>query len=76
MPTAYVLLNVELGSEEETLESLKKVDEVTEAYRVYGVYDTIAKVSAESTEKLKEVVFSKIRSLPNVKSTLTMISME
>ena len=73
MPVAYVLLNVELGSEDEVLNELKKVNEVTEAYRVYGVYDTLVKVSAETTEKLKEVVSRKIRRIPNVRSTLTMI---
>ena len=75
MPMAYVLLNVELGSEDEVLNELKKVGEVTEAYRVYGVYDTLVKVCADTTEKLKEVVTFKIRRIPNVKSTLTMIAM-
>ena len=76
MPMAYVLLNVELGSEDEVLKSLSKIDEVTEAYRVYGSYDTLVKVSAETTKKLKEVVVSTIRTLPNVNTTLTMIAME
>ncbi len=76
MPTAYVLLNVELGSEDEVLKSLSKMNEVTEAYRVYGSYDTLVKVSAETTAKLKEVVTWKIRRLPNVNTTLTMITME
>ena len=39
---------------------------------VYGVYDTIAKVEAESMEKLKELVTLKIRRLSEVRSTLTM----
>ncbi len=76
MPIAFVLLNVELGSEDDVLKELRKLSEVTEAYRVYGVYDTIVKVSSDTTEKLKEVVSWKIRRLPNVKSTLTMIAIE
>ena len=76
MPVAYVLLNVELGSEDDVLKELKNLNEVKEAHRVYGVYDTIVKVQAETTEKLKEIVSWKIRRLPNVKSTLTMIALE
>ncbi|MEM3437740.1 MAG: Lrp/AsnC ligand binding domain-containing protein [Nitrososphaerales archaeon] len=76
MTTAFVLINVEPGAEEELLKELKKVEGVLEAHRVYGVYDTIVKVEAESTEKLKEVLTWKIRRLPHVKSTLTMIVVE
>jgi len=76
MTTAFVLLNVEPGSEEELIKELRKVEGVREAHRVYGVYDTVVKVEAESTEKLKEVLTWKIRRLPHVKSTLTMIVVE
>jgi DNA-binding Lrp family transcriptional regulator len=76
MTSAFVLLNVEPGSEDELIMELKKVEGVKEAYRVYGVYDTIVKVEATSTEKLKEVLTWKIRRLPHVKSTLTMIVVE
>jgi DNA-binding Lrp family transcriptional regulator len=58
------------------LKELRKVEGVLEAHRVYGVYDTVVKVEAESTEKLKEVLTWKIRRLPHVRSTLTMIVVE
>ncbi len=76
MPQAFVLINVESGSEEEVVGDLKKIDGVTEAYFSYGVYDIIAKVKAESMEKLKEMVTRKIRALTKVRSTLTLIMME
>ncbi|MEM2028879.1 MAG: Lrp/AsnC ligand binding domain-containing protein, partial [Candidatus Bathyarchaeia archaeon] len=53
MPIAFVLINAEIGSEGEVLNELKKVEGVEEAYSVYGVYDIVAKVRAESMEKLK-----------------------
>jgi DNA-binding Lrp family transcriptional regulator len=40
---------------------------------VYGVYDIVAKVEADSMEKLKEVVSWSIRRLEKVRSTLTML---
>ena len=75
MPSAYVLINVESGGEDEVLTSLKKISNVEESYFSYGVYDVIAKVKAESMEKLKEMVTTKIRSLNQVRSTLTLIMM-
>ena len=76
MPQAYVLINVESGAEEDVVKDLKKIDEVEEAYFSYGVYDIIAKVKADSMEKLKDTVTRKIRTLGRVRSTLTLIMME
>ncbi|MEM1507512.1 MAG: Lrp/AsnC ligand binding domain-containing protein [Candidatus Bathyarchaeia archaeon] len=76
MPIAFVLINAEIGSEGEVLNELKKVEGVEEAYSVYGVYDIVAKVRAESMEKLKDIVTWKIRRINKVRSTLTMIVIE
>ena len=76
MPTAFVLLNVDLGGEDDVMKELRKLPEVREAYRVYGVYDTIVRVEASTHEKLKDVVSWSIRRLPKVRSTLTMIAIE
>jgi DNA-binding Lrp family transcriptional regulator len=76
MPKAFVLINVESGSEEEILEKLKQVKGLEEAYYSYGVYDIIAKVKADSMERLKEMVTLNIRNINNVRSTLTLIIME
>lgn len=76
MPLAFVLINSEIGSEEEVLGALRKISAVKEAYAVYGVYDIVAKVEAKSMDKLKEVVTWHIRRLDKVRSTLTMIVVE
>ncbi|MEM2843650.1 MAG: Lrp/AsnC ligand binding domain-containing protein [Candidatus Bathyarchaeia archaeon] len=76
MAIAFVLINAEIGSESELVEELKKMPYVKEAYLVYGVYDIIARIEAETMDKLKEVVTWKIRKLNKVRSTLTMIVME
>ncbi|MCJ7760329.1 Lrp/AsnC ligand binding domain-containing protein [Candidatus Bathyarchaeota archaeon] len=72
MATAFVLINAELGKEEGILKELRSIGSVKEAHFVYGVYDIIAKVEADSMEKLKEIVTFKIRRLTDVRSTLTM----
>lgn len=76
MPQAFVLINVESGAEEEVVRGLKKIEGVEEAYYSYGVYDIIAKVKADSMEKLKDTVTRKVRTLGRVRSTLTLIMME
>jgi DNA-binding Lrp family transcriptional regulator len=76
MAIAYVLINVESGSENEVLDRLAAIDEVKEIYFIYGVYDIIVKVVAENVEKIKEVITWKIRRLENVKSTVTMIAVK
>ena len=76
MPSAFVLINAEIGSEDEVLKTLKGIPNVKESYVVYGVYDIIARVEGETMEKLKDVVTWKVRRLDKVRSTLTMIVME
>ncbi|HYW00641.1 MAG TPA: Lrp/AsnC ligand binding domain-containing protein [Candidatus Acidoferrum sp.] len=76
MPLAFVLINAEIGSEDEVVMELRKIGNVKESYVVYGVYDIVAKVEADSMDKLKEIVTWKIRRLDRVRSTLTMIVVE
>ena len=70
---AWVLVNTELGEEDEILEQLKSIGGVTEAHSVYGVYDIITRVVAVNLETLKEIIADKIRNMEGVRSTLTMI---
>ena len=76
MPLSFVLINAEIGAEDEVLEELRKLPNVKESYTVYGVYDVVAKVEAETMDKLKEIVTWKVRRLDKVRSTLTTIVME
>jgi len=76
MPRAFVLINVESGSEDEVLKELKTIEGIEEAYFSYGVYDLITKIRADSMDKLKELVTRRIRTLSKVRSTLTLIMME
>lgn len=71
MQEAYVLINVESGTEEQVLNQLKPF--IQEAYISYGVYDLVVKVKAETIDGIKDSVIRKIRTIANVKSTLTLI---
>ena len=80
MPTAYVLLNSDLGSDESIINEVKQilVDEeiVYEIQGVYGVYDIVLKLSSDNAEKLRAIITNKIRKISKVQSTLTMMVIE
>ena len=76
MPMAYVLINTEPKHMERVVATLEKLDSVVEIFPVYGVYDVVAKVKADSMDKLKEIVAWKVRSLDEVRSTITMLILE
>jgi DNA-binding Lrp family transcriptional regulator len=71
---AFVLLNTELGMETKITEALKGVEEITNIYSLYGIYDIIIEMEADTMDRIKEVVFNKIRRLDNVKSTITLLT--
>jgi DNA-binding Lrp family transcriptional regulator len=76
MPTAYVLLNTEIGSKNQVLKSLREIDGVEEVYSLWGVYDIIANVTAESMEELKVIISERIEKVGKINSKLTMLVTE
>jgi len=73
MNLAFVLINTDLGHDASVADELRKIDEVKDVYGVYGVYDIVVRIEAETLQELKEAISNKIRTLENVRSTLTMI---
>ncbi len=76
METAYVLVNCDLGSEDEIIEDLKHMDSVREVHGTFGAYDIIAKVENSERDKLSEIITWHIRKLKHVRSTLTLMGIQ
>ena len=81
MPTAYVLLNSDLGSDESIISKVKEILENEENINyevqgVYGVYDIVLKISSNNTDNLRSVITNKVRKIEKVQSTLTMMVIE
>ena len=74
LSTAFVLLNVSVGAEKEVIRGLCRIEGVKATYQVYGVYDVVARLEAESTGELKELVQDKIRKIGGVRGSLTMLA--
>jgi DNA-binding Lrp family transcriptional regulator len=76
MTDAFVLINCELGSEEEIISELKTFSDVKDVQGTFGAYDIIAKISSESVEKIRETISLKIRKIEKIHSTLTLTKIE
>ncbi len=70
---AYVLFKVASGTEREVAQKVIEFDEVIQADIVFGEYDVIARLTTENLNKLEEFVSQKVRTIPNVLVTSTMI---
>ena len=73
---AYVLITVKSGSEREFLKEISKFKEVTEANMVIGENDAVIKVEFNEISKLDKFLTEKLRPLPDVFLTTTMIITE
>ena len=81
MPTTYILINSDLGSDVEIIKKIKQIlDNESgiqyEVQGVYGVYDIIVKITANSMDLLRSIITNKIRKIDKVYSTLTMMVIE
>jgi DNA-binding Lrp family transcriptional regulator len=52
MPTAYVLINYDIGTEEKFIDKLKKVPGIVEVSEVNGVYDIVVKIASQTLDNL------------------------
>lgn len=70
---AYVLFKVGSGTEREVSKKLIEFGEVVQADIIFGEYDVVAKVATQDLSALEEFVSEKVRNVPNVLVTSTMI---
>ena len=76
MTTAYVMLNCDLGAEEDILETIRGIENVMYVSETMGAHDMLIKIEAENFEKVREIVSWNIKSLPKVRSTVTLVEKE
>ena len=81
MPTSYILINSDLGSDETIIKNIKEslADEKGIKYKikgVYGVYDIVLKLTSENADTLRSTITNRIRKIISIQSTLTMMVIE
>lgn len=72
MEKAYMLISCEIGEEQSLYSQLKEISEVKSCLITYGSYDVVAEFATETSQEMNQVITSKIRKLPNIRSTITL----
>jgi len=72
MAIAYMLIVTEMGAEHDAADEITKFAGVEEVAITYGAWDLVVRIFAESLPDL-DVIVTKIRRLPTVDETVTLI---
>ena len=70
---AYVLVTLNPGTEKNILKKVSHFNEVKRVSMMYGEYDAIIKVCTENLEDLNQFLTDKLRVLPDIFQTATLI---
>ena len=77
--SAFILMTVKAGREMRVMDRLFEMEEVREVHSVHGEFDLLAKISmsrdllSSDAEMIGNVVYEKVRSIPDVLTTQTLI---
>ena len=70
---AYVQIALDDAKEADIYNQLRGLPEIQEAHILFGEWDLMVKIELQAQEALGTFVMDKIRSIPGVKLTSTMI---
>jgi DNA-binding Lrp family transcriptional regulator len=74
MVTAVVLIKAETDKVPELAQTMAELEGVTEVFSVAGQYDLVALVRVRENEQLAHVISERMRKLPGITSSETLIS--
>lgn len=73
---AYLMINCECGSESHVFDELKTFPEIKKAEMTIGRHDILALIQADSPDELRDVIAMKIRKIPQISCTTTLVCTE
>ena len=73
MNKAFVAIHCETGKENPIIRKLMEIKGVSEVTGTLGLYDIISKVEAQDSKELESIITTKIRRIPNVLTTMTLM---
>ncbi len=74
METLFLLVEIEIGRLDEVLRRIRSVVGVAEVQAVTGPFDLIVKVQAAHINEALDTVVHRIRTIPGIKSTETLVT--
>lgn len=72
MLETFVLINCDLGKEQQIVKSLQNIQGVKEVQATHGVYDVVAKIETKTEKELNETIRLKIFGLRPVQNVLAL----
>ena len=73
---AYLLISTKIGLESTVLEALKKLEGVEEAHSLWGVYDIVARIKADTMDRLKLIITKIVGGNEDIHAKLTLFIKE
>lgn len=70
----FILINCIDKKIDSVFEQIKRIDSVTQIQKTDGAYDMIAVLEADTNDEIKKTLMHKIRTIDDVKYTLTLRS--
>lgn len=70
---AYLMINCESGSEGHVLDEIRTFPEIKESTLTIGRHDILALVEARTPDDLRDVISMKIRKIPEIRCTTTLV---
>jgi DNA-binding Lrp family transcriptional regulator len=74
METVYLLVETEVGRLDEVAKRIRALPGVAEVQAVTGPFDLIVKVQAAQINQALDIVVHKIRKVPGIKGTETLVT--
>jgi DNA-binding Lrp family transcriptional regulator len=69
--TAYILLNVDMSTQNDVFDAIKMMEEVREVYMIFGTFDIVAKAEFQDNDHLSSFIVDKLENLEGVLETQT-----
>ena len=76
MSIIYIIITCDVGFEKSVIAELKKLSLVKEIREIIGEYDILVKLESNTSDELKNIIPSKIRKIPNIRTALTLTVIE
>lgn len=70
---AFVLIDCDNEFTNNILDELKEIDSMKEFLKLESIWKIIIKLEADDINKIREIVRWKIRKIPEIKTTLTLV---
>jgi DNA-binding Lrp family transcriptional regulator len=73
MTKAFVAIHCDTGKENQVIRNIMEIKGVKEVKGVLGLYDVIAKIEAQDSVTLEQIITKYVRKVPHVLTTMTLI---